>query len=87
MTDLAYRAAGRFWAELAACGVTDVVVSPGSRSTPLAVTARNQEGLRVTVQLDERVAGFCALGMAKASGRPTALVCTSGARPPTTCPR
>ena len=78
MTDLAYRATGRFWAELAACGVTDVVVSPGSRSTPLAVSARNQEGLRITVQLDERVAGFCALGMAKASGRPTALVCTSG---------
>ena len=78
MTDLAYRATGRFWAELAACGVTDVVVSPGSRSTPLAVTARNQEGLRVTVQLDERVAGFCALGMAKASGRPVAVVCTSG---------
>ena len=78
MTDLAYRATGRFWAELAACGVTDVVVSPGSRSAPLAVSARNQEGLRVTVQLDERVAGFCALGMAKASGRPVALVCTSG---------
>ena len=78
MTDLAYRATGRFWAELVACGVTDVVVSPGSRSTPLAVSARNQEGLRVTVQLDERVAGFCALGMAKASGRPAALVCTSG---------
>ncbi len=78
MTDLAYRATGRFWAELVACGVTDVVVSPGSRSTPLAVSARNQEGLRVTVQLDERVAGFCALGMAKASARPAALVCTSG---------
>jgi len=78
MTESAYRATGRFWAELAACGVADVVVSPGSRSTPLAVGARNQEGLRITVQLDERVAGFCALGMAKASGRPVALVCTSG---------
>ena len=78
MTDLAYRATARFWAELAACGIADVVVSPGSRSTPLAVTARNQEGLRVTVQLDERVAGFCALGMAKASGSPVAVVCTSG---------
>lgn len=78
MTDIAYRATGRFWAELVACGVTDVVVSPGSRSTPLAVAARNQDGLRVTVQLDERVAGFCALGMAKASRRPVALVCTSG---------
>lgn len=78
MSDLAYRATAKFWAELAACGVAHAVVSPGSRSTPLAVTARNQEGLRVTVQLDERVAGFCALGMAKASGRPVALVCTSG---------
>ena len=78
MTDLAYRATGRFWAELAACGIADVVVSPGSRSTPMAVTARNQEDLRITVQLDERVAGFCALGMAKASGRPVAVVCTSG---------
>lgn len=78
MTDLAYRATGRFWAELAACGVTDVVVSPGSRSAPLAITARSRGGLRVTVQLDERVGGFCALGMAKASGRPVALVCTSG---------
>ncbi len=68
----------RFWAELVACGVTDVVVSPGSRSTPLAVAARNQAGLRITVQMDERVGGFCALGMAKASGRPVALVCTSG---------
>ena len=62
MTDLAYRATGRFWAELAACGVTDVVVSPGSRSTPLAVAARNQDGLRVTVQLDERVAGVLRFG-------------------------
>ncbi len=78
MTDLAYRATGRFWAELAASGVTDVVISPGSRSTPLAVAARNQDGLRITVLLDERVAGFCALGMAKAAGRPVALVCTSG---------
>lgn len=78
MTDLAYRATGRFWAELAACGVSDVLVSPGSRSTPLAVAARNQGGLRITVQIDERVAGFCALGMAKASARPVALVCTSG---------
>ena len=78
MTDLAYRATGRFWAELAASGVTDVVISPGSRSTPLAVAARNQDGLRITVLLDERVAGFCALGMAKATGRPVALVCTSG---------
>ncbi|WP_420639254.1 2-succinyl-5-enolpyruvyl-6-hydroxy-3-cyclohexene-1-carboxylic-acid synthase [Candidatus Poriferisocius sp.] len=78
VADAAYRATARFWAEMAACGVTDVVISPGSRSTPLAVAARNQEGLRVTVQLDERVGGFCALGMAKASGRPVALVCTSG---------
>ncbi len=76
--NMAYSAASRFWAEVAACGVTDVVVSPGSRSTPLAVTARNNPALRVTVQLDERVGSFCALGMAKASQRCVGLVCTSG---------
>ncbi|MXW42259.1 MAG: 2-succinyl-5-enolpyruvyl-6-hydroxy-3-cyclohexene-1-carboxylic-acid synthase [Acidimicrobiia bacterium] len=78
MSDLAYRAAALFWAEVAACGVTEVVVSPGSRSTPLTVMARHHPLLRVTVCLDERVGGFCAVGMAKASGRTVALVCTSG---------
>lgn len=66
-----------FFAELAALGVSDVVVSPGSRSTPLAVSAK-ASGLRCTIELDERVAAFHALGMAKVSGRPSVLVCSSG---------
>jgi 2-succinyl-5-enolpyruvyl-6-hydroxy-3-cyclohexene-1-carboxylate synthase len=57
-------------------GVTDAVVSPGSRSTPiaLAVAAR----LRTHVVLDERSAAFLALGYGKETGRPAVLVCTSG---------
>ncbi len=67
----------RFFAEVQALGVTDVVVSPGSRSTPLALSAL-RVGLAITVQLDERVAGFHALGVARASRRPVVLICTSG---------
>ena len=74
---------GAFFDELAAWGVHDVVVSPGSRSTPLAMTAyelsrRAPERMRVYVDIDERGAAFFALGLAKASGAPTALVCSSG---------
>ncbi len=57
--------------------VVAAIISPGSRSTPMAVTiARN--GPPHHVVLDERSAGFVALGLAKASGRPVALLCTSG---------
>ena len=55
-----------------------VVMSPGSRSTPLVLAARSQPRLDVDVVLDERAAAFVALGMARASGRPAVLVCTSG---------
>ncbi len=65
-------------AELVAHGVTHAVVSPGSRSTPLAIAARWVEGLEVSIHLDERSAGFHALGLAKATGRPVVLICTSG---------
>jgi 2-succinyl-5-enolpyruvyl-6-hydroxy-3-cyclohexene-1-carboxylate synthase len=65
-------------ATLVARGVRDVVLSPGSRSTPLALAFRAHEGLRVTVIVDERSAAFVALGIAKAAQRPVALVCTSG---------
>ena len=58
-------------------GVADLVVSPGSRSTPL-VLAAEFTGLRCHTIVDERAAGFFALGRAKATGEPVALVCTSG---------
>ena len=64
--------------ELVEAGVTDVVVCPGSRSTPLALATRAHPGLRVRVLLDERSAGFFALGLARASRRPVAVVVTSG---------
>ncbi len=59
-------------------GLTHVVISPGSRSTPLAHAFAESAGLHVTVALDERSAGFIALGIAKATGSPAALLCTSG---------
>lgn len=64
--------------EWAALGLTDVVVSPGSRSTPLALAAAADDRVRVHVHHDERSASFLALGLATASGRPTAVLCTSG---------
>ena len=63
---------------LVEAGVTDVVVCPGSRSTPLALATRAHPGLTVRVLLDERSAGFFALGLARASRRPVAVVVTSG---------
>lgn len=64
--------------ELVVAGVAEVVVCPGSRSTPLALAARAHPGLRVRVLLDERSAGFFALGLARASRRPVAVIVTSG---------
>jgi 2-succinyl-5-enolpyruvyl-6-hydroxy-3-cyclohexene-1-carboxylate synthase len=62
--------------ELSRAGVREVVICPGSRSAPLAVAASRK--LRSCVVLDERSAGFFALGAAKAAQRPVAVVCTSG---------
>jgi 2-succinyl-5-enolpyruvyl-6-hydroxy-3-cyclohexene-1-carboxylate synthase len=64
--------------ELRRCGMTHAVTSPGSRNAPLALTLAAQEGIECVSVLDERSAGFMALGMAKASGRPVAVTCTSG---------
>ena len=74
----AYAAAAAFAARLAALGVTDAVISPGSRSAPLALCFHACDGLRTWVQIDERSAGFFALGLGRVTGRPAVLVCTSG---------
>ncbi len=76
--DPVYDVIAAFAAGLVERGVTDVVISPGSRSTPLSITLHAQPGLTTWIQLDERSAGFFALGQAKATGRPSVLVCTSG---------
>lgn len=59
-------------------GVTDAVVSPGSRSTPLALALAADSRLRVHVHHDERAAGFVALGLGLATGRPAVVLTTSG---------
>ncbi|WP_036922542.1 2-succinyl-5-enolpyruvyl-6-hydroxy-3-cyclohexene-1-carboxylic-acid synthase [Propionicicella superfundia] len=64
-------------AHLVAQGVTDIVVAPGSRSGPLAVAAA-RSAARLHVRVDERSGCFLALGIARAQGRPVAIVTTSG---------
>ena len=59
-------------------GVTDAVVSPGSRSTPLALAMADSAAVRVHVVHDERSAAFTALGLGVATRRPALLLCTSG---------
>src|SRR5687768_10827152 len=64
--------------EFARCGMRRAVLSPGSRSTPLAVALWRNPAVEVSVLVDERSAGFFALGAAQAEGTPTAVLCTSG---------
>lgn len=63
--------------ELYQLGVREVVISPGSRSTPLSILFC-EHNFKIFVNVDERSAGFFALGIAKEQGRPVVLVCTSG---------
>ncbi|GHH97386.1 2-succinyl-5-enolpyruvyl-6-hydroxy-3-cyclohexene-1-carboxylic-acid synthase [Neobacillus kokaensis] len=67
-----------FVAELVHSGITDVVVSPGSRSTPMALVMAEHPDLKVHIHVDERSAAFFALGIAKVTNRPVAILCTSG---------
>ena len=67
-----------FLRSAAAAGVTDVVLSPGSRSTPLTIAAATTSEIRAHVIVDERSAAFFALGQARVTGRPSLLICTSG---------
>ncbi|MGY3928939.1 2-succinyl-5-enolpyruvyl-6-hydroxy-3-cyclohexene-1-carboxylic-acid synthase [Aeromonas simiae] len=64
--------------ELYRLGVRDVALAPGSRSAPLTMSAAAHPGLRRHVHFDERGLGFFALGLAKGSGRPVAVITTSG---------
>jgi len=65
-------------------GITHVVISPGSRNAPLSIAlfqAKEKGLLKLHIRIDERTAAFFALGIAKASGCPVALLCTSGTAP------
>jgi 2-succinyl-5-enolpyruvyl-6-hydroxy-3-cyclohexene-1-carboxylate synthase len=64
--------------ELARCGMQHACTSPGSRCTPIVLSLVREPRIRCWSQIDERCAGFFALGAAKTSGRPVAVTCTSG---------
>ncbi|HXN37770.1 MAG TPA: thiamine pyrophosphate-binding protein, partial [Solirubrobacteraceae bacterium] len=64
--------------ELARCGMRAACTSPGSRCAPLVLALAGEPRLRCFSHVDERCAGFFALGLAKASGLPVAVTCTSG---------
>ena len=59
-------------------GIDRVIISPGSRSTPLTLAFAAHAGFKKTINIDERSAAFMALGMSKTDGIPTCLLCTSG---------
>ena len=80
---LDFRNTNTLWAStiaetLSRCGMEMAVICPGSRSTPLAIAFASHPKLKTIPILDERSAAFFALGRAKKTGKPTALICTSG---------
>lgn len=81
MVNTSTQLARRIVRQLILSGITDVVLSPGSRNAPISIAlyaAAQNELLTLHVRIDERTAGFFALGIAKASLRPVAVLCTSG---------
>ncbi|WHX99699.1 2-succinyl-5-enolpyruvyl-6-hydroxy-3-cyclohexene-1-carboxylic-acid synthase [Neobacillus sp. DY30] len=72
----AYLAA--FVSEIVLSGIKDVVVSPGSRSTPMAMVMAEHPEINIHIHVDERSAAFFALGIAKVTNKPVAILCTSG---------
>jgi len=64
--------------ELGRCGMEHACTSPGSRNSPIVVSLVREPRIRCWSHIDERCAGFFAVGAAKASGRPVAVTCTSG---------
>ena len=67
--------------QLIEAGITDAVISPGSRNAPISLAmyaAAEKKSLKLHIRIDERSAAYFALGLAKASGRPVPIVCTSG---------
>lgn len=73
-----YALLAAFVDELGRCGMREACTSPGSRCAPLVLTLARDARVRCHSHIDERCAGFFALGVAKASGVPVAIVCTSG---------
>jgi 2-succinyl-5-enolpyruvyl-6-hydroxy-3-cyclohexene-1-carboxylate synthase len=74
----AYLLLRAFCDELARCGMRHACTSPGSRCTPIVLSLVREPRISCFSHIDERCAGFFALGAAKASGRPVAITCTSG---------
>lgn len=73
-----YRFAATIVNELVELGVVNFVISPGSRSAPLAIAVSDNSKAVANVHSDERGAAFFALGLGKSGGVPAALICTSG---------